>query len=149
MTTEYITRALPKTSLLLVAALTWISPSASALEHLQVTDNAIINSGHHVFAAKCAACHGEEGKGDGPFAAQLTTRPADLTVLARKNGGVFPFWRVYETISGSELMPAHGTRDMPIWGQELAAEAMGADQATFVRGRILEIIAWLRSIQQD
>jgi len=103
-----------------------------------VADNAIVNSGHHIFVAKCAACHGENGRGTGIYAAQLTTRPADLSVLAKNNQGVFPFWRVYEAISGNELMPAHGSRDMPIWGQELAAEAVGADKATFVRGVFLK-----------
>jgi mono/diheme cytochrome c family protein len=37
----------------------------------------------------CAPCHGVDGKGSGPVAAGLTATPADLTVLAKKNNGVF------------------------------------------------------------
>jgi cytochrome c553 len=42
------------------------------------------------YIASCATCHGEDGKGNGPLSAELKTRPADLTVLAKKNNGVFP-----------------------------------------------------------
>ena len=135
---------------ILAAALAAVSSlPIQAQEPLVLTDSDIANTGHVVFVAKCAVCHGKDGRGTGPYAAQLTTRPADLTVLSKNNKGQFPFWRVYETISGTELLPAHGSRDMPIWGQELATEAAGMDKVTFVRGRILELIAWLRRIQKD
>jgi putative copper export protein/mono/diheme cytochrome c family protein len=40
---------------------------------------ASIVHGGKIFAANCAACHGAEGHGNGPLAAQLPLRPADLT----------------------------------------------------------------------
>lgn len=36
-------------------------------------------SGQAVFAANCATCHGEGGRGDGPAATGLEPPPADLT----------------------------------------------------------------------
>ncbi len=46
--------------------------------------------GPDLYHAHCAACHGSDGKGNGPAAAALKTKPADLTVLAKNNGGKFP-----------------------------------------------------------
>ena len=73
-----------------------------------------------------------------------------VTTLAARQGGEMPFWRVYETISGSELLPAHGSRDMPIWGEAFARESSltGLEPATYTRGRIFNLLAWLRVIQR-
>lgn len=71
--------------------------------------------GKQEFESKCAACHGLSGKGDGPQS--TVTRPADLTILAKSNGGVFPAQRVYEIIDGRREVAAHGSRTMPIWGR--------------------------------
>lgn len=65
----------------------------------------------------CAVCHGAAGKGDGPAAVALKKAPTDLTQLTKKNGGKFPDARVSHYISGQETVAAHGTRDMPVWGQ--------------------------------
>lgn len=70
-----------------------------------------------MFAAYCAVCHGTAGKGDGPVAKALKNRPVDLTTLSRINGGTFPQVRVMGYITGEETVAAHGTRDMPIWGE--------------------------------
>ena len=70
----------------------------------------------------CATCHGRDGKGNGPVSAALRVPPPDLTVLAKKNNGVFPFSSVYEIIDGRKAVIAHGTRDMPIWGDRYAPE---------------------------
>src|SRR6516225_1994166 len=68
------------------------------------------------YQSSCASCHGVDGKGNGPVSAQLKTAPADLTVFAKKNNGVFPVSRVYEAIDGRQAIVAHGPRDMPVWG---------------------------------
>ncbi len=57
-------------------------------------------TGAEDFASYCAGCHGENGKGDGPAAAGLPKKPANLTVLAAKNGGTFPMTRVMAHIWG-------------------------------------------------
>jgi mono/diheme cytochrome c family protein len=59
-----------------------------------------VPSGAEDFAAYCAACHGMGGKGDGPMAATLPKRPADLTTLSARNGGTFPTTRVMAKIWG-------------------------------------------------
>lgn len=66
----------------------------------------------------CAACHGSEGKGDGPLVEELMRIPADLTQLTQRNRGVFPYWRVFSMIDGRYVVPGHGDREMPVWGQQ-------------------------------
>jgi mono/diheme cytochrome c family protein len=70
-----------------------------------------------MFQNYCAVCHGKEGKGNGPAASALTKAPADLTRIAARNGGTFPDVRVKRYIEGLDEVPAHGTRDMPMWGE--------------------------------
>jgi hypothetical protein len=73
--------------------------------------------GASLYQAYCASCHGTDGKGGGPAAVVLTTKVPDLTRLAEVNGGNFPSDRVREIISGDQPgIPAHGSREMPIWG---------------------------------
>ena len=107
------------------------------------------------FRMSCASCHGVEGKGDGPVSGQLKVPPPDLTVLAKKNNGVFPVSHVYEIIDGRQAVMAHGTRDMPIWGFQYSLEqrvqghpATAIDPDAIVRMRILSVIDYLSRIQQ-
>jgi len=74
-------------------------------------------SGADIYRAHCASCHGVAGKGDGPVAPALNTQLPDLSTITQRNGGVFPVARVRKIISGDELIPGHGSREMPIWGQ--------------------------------
>jgi mono/diheme cytochrome c family protein len=103
--------------------------------------------GWEAFLDYCAVCHGIDGQGNGPLAGELTKKPADLTRLAERNGGEFPFWRVYTTIDGRELSGAHGTREMPVWGFFWKYEDPEFSSDTYTRGRILELMLYLRSIQ--
>ena len=75
------------------------------------------------YQSSCGTCHGRDGKGNGPLSAELKVPPPDLTVLAKKNSGVFPLNSVYEIIDGRKSVIAHGTRDMPIWGDRYTPEA--------------------------
>jgi len=74
--------------------------------------------GRDLFEFYCAPCHGRDGRGSGPVASALKRTPADLTMIARKNGGEFPRARVESSVTGSgePLTPAHGSSDMPVWG---------------------------------
>jgi mono/diheme cytochrome c family protein len=109
--------------------------------------------GKREYDTHCAVCHGSKGKGDGPYPGTGETRPADLTTLARRNGGVFPFARVYEFIDGRQIVKAHGTRDMPIWGLDYRAEAAEYYAQTpfnaeaFVRARILALTEYVYRLQ--
>lgn len=70
------------------------------------------------YLSSCAVCHGPDGRGDGPLGEELVKRPADLTRLAEKNGGEFPYSRVFAVIDGRFVVPGHGERNMPIWGRQ-------------------------------
>jgi mono/diheme cytochrome c family protein len=128
---------------LLVGTLLWFSSSASYAQEQEVT-----TAGKKVYDANCAVCHGREAKGDGGAMNLLTVKPADLTQIAKKNNGEFPFWKVYLIIDGREDIKGHGTRDMPIWGEEFRTQAGSSPTAeSMARGRVLELVYFLQSIQ--
>ncbi len=109
-----------------------------------------INSGKLMFRQYCAPCHGMDATGDGPVADTLKKKPADLTMLSKNNGGKFPYDKVYNMISGKEVIASHGTREMPIWGLVFAQRTMpGAPGRTpaQVQKRIETIIAYIESVQ--
>ena len=95
-----------------IAISAWLSCMLAGCAGLANTD-----IGKEEFESKCATCHGLSGKGDGPQASLLPIKPADLTILAKKNGGVFPNRRVHEIIDGRQEVAAHGPRTMPVWGR--------------------------------
>ena len=109
--------------------------------------------GKREYDGNCAVCHGPQGKGDGPYAGLLNTRTPDLTTLAGRNGGVFPFVRVYELIDGTQVVIPHGTRDMPIWGTKYNAKAAEEEMhysynpEVFVRVRILALTEYVYRLQ--
>ncbi len=75
-----------------------------------------IDVGKMEYQSSCAACHGMDGKGNGPVSEELKSRPVDLTLLAKKNNGVFPISKLNEVIDGTRQTRAHGNSEMPIWG---------------------------------
>ncbi len=70
------------------------------------------------YVNRCAVCHGEASKGDGPLAAQLKSPVADITEIQMNNMGVFPSDRLSRVIDGRQAVAAHGPREMPVWGSE-------------------------------
>jgi mono/diheme cytochrome c family protein len=140
---------------LMIASLTAVSAAAAQAEDFDV--------GKAEFQSSCASCHGTDGKGKGPVSEQLKIPPPDLTVLAKKNNGVFPTNAVYETIDGRKTVSAHGTREMPIWGERFnptlnyphivdptydALDQSRELREVVVRTRILAVIDYLSRIQQ-
>jgi mono/diheme cytochrome c family protein len=122
-----------------------------------------LDIGKSEFQSSCSSCHGTDGKGKGPVSDQLKILPSDLTMLAKNNNGVFPTTAVYETIYGSKTIAAHGTREMPIWGERFNPivslphavdpfywRMAGPEQSpeVVVRTRILAVIDYLSRIQQ-
>jgi mono/diheme cytochrome c family protein len=102
--------------------------------------------GPDLFHAHCAACHGPDGKGNGPVGAALKIKPADLTVLAKNNGGKFPTQRIQKFISGDDpSLLSHGTREMPVWGPIF--HQIEEDQ-DFGNVRLQNLIKYLEAIQQ-
>jgi len=112
--------------------------------------------GKREYDNNCVVCHGTLGKGDGPYAGIINTRIPDITTLQKANNGVFPYDSVYQTIDGRKEIKAHGTRDMPIWGNEYNDKAtdyfFGYPREYvaegFVRGRILALINYVYMLQE-
>ncbi|MBI4693477.1 MAG: cytochrome c [Gammaproteobacteria bacterium] len=109
--------------------------------------DSVESAGKARYLQECAFCHGDDAKGNGPFALLLKKQPTDLTRLAQANGGQFPFDKVFASVDGRTRPLAHGTAEMPIWGQEWRLEE-GAGAEAALRGRLLEVMMYLRSIQQ-
>jgi len=111
-----------------------------------------MNYGQAEYLSSCASCHGPMGLGNGPLAAELRTPPADLTVLAKKNGGAFPYWRVFAVIDGRYVVPGHGERDMPVWGRQFLeddARVFGPSGGEIVTGeRIHELAGYIETLQR-
>jgi mono/diheme cytochrome c family protein len=111
--------------------------------------------GKQEYLSKCASCHGRDAKGDGPVAGSLKQKVADLTMLAKNSGGVFPFARIYDVIDGREAVAAHGPRDMPVWGEEYSVEGASVSAGTatspelnsYARGRIVALIGYIYTLQ--
>jgi mono/diheme cytochrome c family protein len=104
------------------------------------------NSGKQMFEAYCAACHGKEGKGDGPVTAALKVPPTDLTVLARQNNGKFPSMQVAKAITGEADISAHGSKEMPIWGPVFMS--MSHQHESEVHLRVANLAEYIKSLQQ-
>ena len=117
------------------------------------------DAGRREYVNSRAVCHGDSGRGDGPIVASLKTPPTDLTTLQKNNMGVFPFGSLYQVIDGRNSIAAHGSRDMPVWGDrfkvynaEIAELALRfktrIDFEAFARDRILALIRYISSLQE-
>lgn len=80
---------------------------------------AAVEDGRDLYVQYCASCHGLDGTGSGPVAPYLRTPPADLTRLAERHGWPLPRAELAEWIDGRRAARAHGTREMPVWGERL------------------------------
>jgi mono/diheme cytochrome c family protein len=116
----------------------------------------VITTGKLDFRRYCAQCHGMDATGDGPVAPALKKKPANLTLLAKNNGGVFPEKEVRDFIDGTKTSAAHGTRAMPIWGDAFrmrqGSEAAGASMGgglteSQVHSKIDRLVKYVQSIQ--
>jgi mono/diheme cytochrome c family protein len=103
-------------------------------------------SGHDIYMERCAVCHGEDGKGNGPAVGSLITPPADLTLLSQGNGGVFPTEQVKKIVGQQVDIAAHGVREMPIWGDLFHAKS--APKQKIANDRFSSLIFYLESIQR-
>jgi mono/diheme cytochrome c family protein len=140
-------------AVLIGAAIAGVSLLASAQQKFDL--------GKREYESNCASCHGLKGKGDGPYAEIMKMYKIplpDLTTLSKRNGGVFPFARVYETIDGRQMVRAHGSMDMPVWGRDYVVEAQKAyldegslmfpyDPELFIRARILALTDYIYRMQ--
>ena len=104
-----------------------------------------ITAGQDTFRAYCASCHGLDGEGDGPAAPALKNKPTDLTQLSKRYGGKFPSAMVESAIQGDQFTLAHGSREMPVWGE--AFRTTNRDKA-LVAIKVHNLTLYIESIQQ-
>jgi mono/diheme cytochrome c family protein len=142
-------------------ALKWLVIATTFIGFSACASAQDIDVGKFEYQSSCAPCHGIDAKGNGPVSSQLKTHPTDLTILAKKNNGVFPLNELYKIIDGREQISSHGTRDMPIWGYRFVPpqhfKLQKADDYIFsppaspeavVHSRILAVIDYLSRIQE-
>jgi mono/diheme cytochrome c family protein len=104
-------------------------------------------SGQQMYREYCAACHGENATGAGPAASACTIKPPDLTKLADRNGGKFPYDHFYAVMQfGTQLTtPAHGSADMPIWLPLLSS--LNGNHEGLALQRMHNLAAYVASLQ--
>ena len=102
--------------------------------------------GRDLFEFYCAACHGRDGHGGGPAVPALKVPPPDLTTIATRNRGTFPYARVESLVTGDQVdpMPAHGSKDMPVWGPIF--RGLDAND-TMNKIRVANLVGYIESIQ--
>ncbi len=127
----------------LLAGLMMIAPA------LLFADAAPDMSGAELYQTFCASCHGPQAHGDGPVAPSLKVQVPDLTRITQRHGGQFPADLVTRMIDGREFRAAHGTHDMPVWGQEFYGYT-GNDPVRRARSDelIARMVEYLRSVQR-
>jgi mono/diheme cytochrome c family protein len=117
---------------------------------LAADDTMQLKVGKEQYTKYCATCHGPSGTGQDGVASRLFTKqPTNLTLLAKNHGGKFPMMEVVNIVKGDQPVAAHGTREMPVWGDILGKpleEGMYGQDAE--DAKLLNIGKYLESIQQ-
>lgn len=104
-------------------------------------------SGSNTYRTYCATCHGEKGRGDGPMAESLRFHPADLTRLAKRNGGDYPTETIRRIVDGRDPVEGRGGPDMPIWGDAFKNAENGFDEEQ-VRQRVAAVVDHVERLQE-
>ena len=110
-------------AVLLLALASLVAASSERAERAASAPPSDGGPGRILYLTHCQGCHGLEGKGDGPAAASLRTRPADLTRLWQRYGTPLDRERLAAYIDGRGLLEVHGPREMPVWGDEFFEDA--------------------------
>lgn len=107
----------------------------------------LLQEGGQEYEENCVACHGADGRGGGDLAAKLIKSPKDLTKIAAANGGTFPFWRVFEIISGDQPVAGHDTFQMPKFYESLKSQDFKPGYHP-AHVRVLELTHYIESLQR-
>lgn len=121
-------------------------PQQKRIKYVRVTPTSPI-SGKEMYNVYCAVCHGAGSKGNGPAAEVLKTPPSDLTTLARKNGGKYPSDHVRSAIEGNLYISAHGSKEMPVWGDLFWRMSQG--HSSEVQLRVNNLNRYIESLQVE
>lgn len=104
-----------------------------------------VPSGSVMYKQYCAACHGADGKGRGPAAPTQRRRVPDLTTIAKRHVGKFPYDYVVSVLRFGPGLSAHGSAEMPVWGP-IFRYIENYNEAA-VRQRIKNLCDYIESIQ--
>ncbi len=135
-------------SIILTAAVTLFVFGAAASDTVikpAPTTPTSATSGQEMYRSYCSSCHGVDGKGNGPAAPAMKRMPSDLTQLTANNNGKFPELHVYATIQGDGNSPAHGSKDMPVWGNLF--QGMSHGNTAEVQLRISNLVTYIKGLQ--
>jgi hypothetical protein len=69
-----------------------------------------------MYEQDCAACHGKDGKGDGPAVGALKATPADWTQRSKKHDGKLPANSLASRLKFGDQRPSHGSSEMAVGG---------------------------------
>jgi mono/diheme cytochrome c family protein len=100
-----------------------------------------------MYVTYCASCHGDAARGDGPAAPGLRSKPVDLTLLSKRNNGVFPKDQVRYILTTSERMPNHGAATMPSWNDAFHALDGGHLRTPVACLRVYNLLNYLEKVQ--
>lgn len=103
------------------------------------------SSGASLYQQNCAACHGDDLKGNQSAPPPFGNVP-DLTTLATRHGGAFPDAYVAKVLRNGVKISAHGPAEMPVWGEDFRI-GQGLTSAQ-VEQCISELTNYLKSAQQ-
>ena len=70
----------------------------------------------------------------------------NLRSLSERNGGMFPSDAVAAYVDGRETRTAHGSRQMPVWGDVFRGPEQGTAERT-VRRRVNALVEFLAALQ--
>jgi mono/diheme cytochrome c family protein len=121
------------------------APPAKVIKHVPVKTISPA-SGKEMYMSYCAVCHGTDGKGGGPAASALKAAPTNLTLLSKTNEGKYPALKVAASIRGEDSLPAHGSKEMPVWGKLFWS--MSSGHHSEVQQRVVNLNQYIESIQQ-
>jgi mono/diheme cytochrome c family protein len=142
MSTRYVVGLI-----LMVVAVTMYAAAQETKTEVKHTAAAMTSpaSGKEMFQSYCASCHGKDATGNGPAAKALNSLPADLTTLAKRNGGKYPSDKVTSVLRGQATLMAHGDQEMPVWGPVFWRMSQGHEVE--VQQRISNLNRYLESLQ--
>jgi mono/diheme cytochrome c family protein len=133
-----------KTVLALIAASALAVPGTAAAQ---------MTAGEIEYQQACAACHGASGHGDGPVAKFMSVPVPDLTKVAARRDGIFPYQELMEMVDGRNAGRSpgpHGTT-MPVWGDRFMMDSGSpnpVENEINTLGRISSLINYIYQIQE-